>query len=230
MDEHGTIDKYMGDAIMAFWNAPIDLDDHASHACDAAIKMLSEIERLNTNLEREAAEAGRSFMALRIGIGLNTGTCLVGNLGSDLRFDYSALGDPVNLASRIEGLTKTYGVPVLAGERMASLAAGHAFIEADLIKVVGKTIPERIFALVGGRELRTSAGFAAFKAYHDRGLACYRARDWTGAREAFAMAERSMPAGIDMAAIYRLYQARIDDYSTAAPLADWTGVEVAKEK
>jgi adenylate cyclase len=230
MDEHGTIDKYMGDAIMAFWNAPIALDDHASHACDAAIEMLSELERLNGHLEREAEEAGRSFIALKIGVGLNTGTCLVGNLGSDLRFDYSALGDPVNLASRIEGLTKTYGVPVLAGERTASLAAGHAFIEVDLIKVVGKAIPERIFALVGGRELGKSPGFAAFKAHHDRGLACYRARDWTASLEAFAMAERGMPAGIDVSAVYRLYRTRIDDYSTAAPLADWTGVEIAKEK
>jgi adenylate cyclase len=230
MDERGTIDKYMGDAIMAFWNAPVDLDDHASHACDAALEMLSQLERLNVDLEREAKAAGRGFIPLRIGIGLNTGTCLVGNLGSDLRFDYSALGDAVNLASRIEGLTKTYGVPVLVGERTASLAAGHAFIEADLIKVVGKEIPERIHALVGGRDIRQSPGFARFEAHHERGLECYRARDWDGALAAFSQAEASMPAGLDVSALYDVYRKRIEDYSTAAPLADWTGVEVATEK
>jgi adenylate cyclase len=230
MDERGTIDKYMGDAIMAFWNAPVDLDDHASHACDAALEMLSQLERLNVDLEREAKAAGRGFIPLRIGIGLNTGTCLVGNLGSDLRFDYSALGDAVNLASRIEGLTKTYGVPVLVGERTASLAAGHAFIEADLIKVVGKEIPERIHALVGGRDIRQSPGFARFEAHHERGLECYRARDWDGALAAFSQAEASIPAGLDVSALYDVYRKRIEDYSTAAPLADWTGVEVATEK
>jgi adenylate cyclase len=231
MDERGTIDKYMGDAIMAFWNAPIDLDDHASHACDAALEMLIQVERLNGDLEREAEAAGRSFMALRIGIGLNTGTCLVGNLGSDLRFDYSALGDAVNLASRIEGLTKTYGVSVLVGERTVALAPRHAFIEADLIKVVGKAIPERIFALVGGPDVRQLQEFAEFQAHHDRGIACYRAREWEEALEAFAAAERTMPpAGLDVSQIYELYRKRIEDYSTAAPIEDWTGVEVATEK
>ena len=230
MDQHGTIDKYMGDAIMAFWNAPVDLADHASHACDAAIEMLSQLERLNVDLEREAQAAGRSFIPLRVGIGLNTGTCLVGNLGSDLRFDYSALGDSVNLASRIEGLTKTYGVPVLAGERTVNLAPRHAFIEVDLIKVVGKAIPERIYALVGGQDILQWPSFAEFAGHHARGLACYRSRDWDGALESFSEAERSMPPGLDVSAIYRLYQERIDDYSTAAPMSDWTGIEVATEK
>jgi adenylate cyclase len=230
MDNHGTIDKYMGDAIMAFWNAPVELDDHAAHACDAALQMLIYLDRLNGDLEREAAAAGRAFIPLRVGIGLNTGTCLVGNLGSDLRFDYSALGDPVNLASRIEGLTKTYGVPILAGERTVTLTPGHAFIEVDLIKVVGKTVPERIFALLGGPEFAESHGFAALQAHHSRGLASYRARAWAEALEAFSQAERQTPAGLDLSGIYRLYQKRIDDYSAAAPMADWTGVEVATKK
>ncbi|MFW6076559.1 MAG: CHASE2 domain-containing protein, partial [Hyphomicrobiales bacterium] len=231
MEEHGTIDKYMGDAIMAFWNAPIDLDEHAAHACDATLEMLTQLERLNGDLEREAEAAGRGFMALRIGIGLNTGTSLVGNLGSDLRFDYSALGDAVNLASRIEGLTKTYGVSVLAGERTVALAPRHAFVEADLIKVMGKAIPERIFALVGGPEVRQSPEFAEFQAHHDRGISSYRDRDWEGALAAFAKAEMTMPsAGLDVSAIYELYRKRIEDYSAAAPAGDWTGVEVATEK
>jgi adenylate cyclase len=235
MDKHGTIDKYMGDAIMAFWNAPVDLEDHAARACDAAIDMLAKLDHLNGVLEREAAEAGRGFIPLRVGIGLNTGTCLVGNLGSDLRFDYSALGDPVNLASRIEGLTKTYGVPILVGERTVELAPRHAFLEVDLIKVVGKSIPERIHVLVGGPELRQSHDFAQLQAHHNRGLACYRAKDWAGALEAFSQAERCMApvnqaTGIDLSGVYQLYYKRIDDYSTAAPMPDWSGVEVATDK
>jgi adenylate cyclase len=235
MDKHGTIDKYMGDAIMAFWNAPVDLEDHAARACDAAIDMRARLDHLNGVLEREAAEAGRGFIPLRVGIGLNTGTCLVGNLGSDLRFDYSALGDPVNLASRIEGLTKTYGVPILVGERTVALAPRYAFLEVDLIKVVGKSIPERIHVLVGGPELRQSHDFAQLQAHHHRGLACYRAKDWAGALEAFSQAERSMAAvsqatGIDLSGVYQLYHKRIDDYSAAAPMPDWSGVEVATDK
>jgi adenylate cyclase len=230
MENDGTIDKYMGDAIMAFWNAPVDLQDHAAHACDAAIEMLARLDRLNGDLEREAKAAGRGFIPLRVGIGLNTGTCLVGNLGSNLRFDYSALGDPVNLASRIEGLTKTYGVPILVGERTAMLASSYLFLEVDLIQVVGKTIPERIFALLGGPEQRDSPGFAELLTHHRRGLASYRARDWAEARTAFSAAQRCTPAGHDLSGIYQLYHKRIEDYSAAAPLSSWSGVETATEK
>lgn len=230
LDHHGTIDKYMGDAIMAFWNAPVDLADHAGHACDAALEMLVRLAALNGELEREAKQAGRSFIPLKVGIGLNTGTCLVGNLGSDLRFDYSALGDAVNLASRIEGLTKQYGMPILVGEHTAALSDRHAFIEVDLIRVMGKTLPERIHALVGGEDQARSADFRAFAALHSRALASYRDRQWSVALDLLEAAEKATPAGLDLSILYDLYRTRIRDYSTAGPLPDWTGVEVAREK
>ena len=106
LNRKGTIDKYMGDAIMAFWNAPLDDKDHELNACEAALDMLERVDALNQVREQEAKEEGRPFIPLNAGIGLNTGTCVVGNMGSDQRFDYSVFGDSVNLASRLEGQSK----------------------------------------------------------------------------------------------------------------------------
>src|SRR5690606_31894885 len=136
----GTIDKYIGDCLMAFWNAPLDDGRHAAHAVAAALDMLDAMTALNAELEREAAAAGTAHHALRIGIGINTGDCVVGNMGSSQRFDYSVLGDAVNLASRLEGASKAYGVPLLIGERTATLAAADfAVLELDRITVKGRT-------------------------------------------------------------------------------------------
>src|SRR5207245_6929719 len=118
----GTIDKYMGDAIMAFWNAPLDEKDHHLNACEAALGMLERVDELNQAREQEAKEEGRPFIPLNAGIGLNTGTCVVGNMGSDQRFDYSVFGDSVNLASRLEGQSKEYGFPIIIGSRTALAA------------------------------------------------------------------------------------------------------------
>ena len=111
----GTVDKYMGDAIMAFWNAPLDDKEHEINACEAAVDMLERIEELNIRREQEAQEGGPVYIPLNVGVGLNTGVCVVGNMGSDLRFDYSVLGDSVNLASRLEGQSKEYGFPIIVG-------------------------------------------------------------------------------------------------------------------
>ena len=119
----GTIDKYIGDAIMAFWNAPLDDADHAVHAVEAALAMLQALDALNVELANEARAAGTKPLELRIGVGINTGGCIVGNMGSEFRFDYSALGDSVNLAARLESETKGYDVSILLGEQTAELAA-----------------------------------------------------------------------------------------------------------
>jgi len=125
--ERGTIDKYMGDAIMAFWNAPLPMSDHAARACRAAIAMIGQMEELNRRWHQRARADVRSFDSVRIGIGINTGDCCVGNLGSEQRFDYSAIGDEVNVTSRLEGLSKLYGRPVVVGERtvLASRSCRH---------------------------------------------------------------------------------------------------------
>src|SRR5262249_11868748 len=129
LKNRGTIDKYMGDAIMAFWNAPLDDADHAEHACRSAVEMAAAIEALNARWRQEAAEQGREFKRVNIGIGINTGDCCVGNLGSMRRFDYSAIGDEVNVTSRLESLTKLYGLPAVIGEGTMAKCPVHRSLE-----------------------------------------------------------------------------------------------------
>ncbi|SCB57521.1 adenylate cyclase [Rhizobium aethiopicum] len=149
MDHGGTIDKYMGDCIMAFWNAPLDDPDHALHAVRASLAMQAAISRLNGQLEREAAALGRKPHVLKMGVGINTGECIVGNMGSTRRFDYSCLGDSVNLASRLEGASKNYGVALLLGEETARLVANtYIIVELDRIIVKGRTVPSPVFTVV----------------------------------------------------------------------------------
>lgn len=146
----GTIDKYMGDAVMAFWNAPLDEPDHAGKAARAALAMRRRLAALEEERAAEALAAGQPHLPLEIGIGLNSGPCVVGNMGSEFRFDYTALGDTVNLASRLEGLTARYGVPILVGETTAALlGARFDLVELDRVQVKGKQEETRIFALKG---------------------------------------------------------------------------------
>jgi adenylate cyclase len=130
LEEGGTIDKYIGDCLMAFWNAPLDEPDHAARAVSAGLRMLDALDALNRELAGET-KAGERPIALGIGIGINTGECVVGNMGSDLRFDYSAIGDAVNLASRLEGKTRDYDVPIIIGPQTARLIAGR-FVVAPI--------------------------------------------------------------------------------------------------
>ncbi|WEK52492.1 MAG: adenylate/guanylate cyclase domain-containing protein [Candidatus Kaistia colombiensis] len=143
----GTIDKYMGDAVMAFWNAPLDDPDHARHALDAAEAMMAAMAGLNANWQRLAAERGRAMPEVRIGIGINTGPCCVGNLGTAQRFDYSAIGDEVNIASRLEQLTKEYGLGVIVGEPTVRAAGTAGLVEIDRIRVRGRSGMSRIFTM-----------------------------------------------------------------------------------
>lgn len=147
----GTIDKYIGDCIMAFWNAPLEDAEHAPHAVSAGLAMLAAIDALNLELEAEAKAAGAPFIPLRIGIGINTGDCVVGNMGSTRRFDYSALGDAVNLASRLEGASKQFGVPLLLGEATAGLVADRfPVLELDRITVKGRSTGTAVATVVPG--------------------------------------------------------------------------------
>jgi adenylate cyclase len=144
----GTIDKYMGDAIMAFWNAPLNDPDHARHALEAATRMLAVMARLNEAWQKQAAERGRSLPEVRIGIGINTGRCCVGNLGTAQRFDYSAIGDEVNIASRIEQLTKDYGLGVLVGEPTVEAAGGAGLVEIDRVQLRGRSGSTRLYTFI----------------------------------------------------------------------------------
>jgi len=225
----GTIDKYMGDCIMAFWNAPLDDPDHAGNACRAALRMIDALGPLNEALQTEATDQAHPFTPIRIGIGLNSGPVVVGNMGSDQRFDYSVLGDTVNLASRLEGQSKTYGVTILLGEDCARRAPGFATLPLDLIKVKGKSQAVTIRALLGDEAAAQRPEFIVLAALHADFLAAYRAQDWPAARAAL---DAAAPAGQawSLSALYELYGARIDEYEAAPPGADWDGVFIATTK
>jgi adenylate cyclase len=219
----GYIDKYMGDAIMAFWNAPLDDKGHELNACEAAVDMLERVDELNQVREQEALEAGRSFIPLNVGVGLNTGTCVVGNMGSDLKFNYSVLGDSVNLASRLEGQSKEYGFPIIVGSKTAlAVKEKFAILELDFIMVKGKKEPEVIYAIAGREDTAQSGRFQRLRNLTIEMLACYRGRDWDGALEAIERGRRTDEAH-SLELLYNLYQSRIRDYQNNPPPEDWNG-------
>jgi len=224
----GTIDKYMGDCIMAFWNAPLDDPEHRRHACEAALAMHTRLEALNRELNEEAVGAGRQPIALHVGIGLNTGICCVGNMGSAQRFDYSALGDDVNLASRLEGQCKTYGAATILGTgTWEGVADGFTTLELDLIRVKGKKEPERIYALLPMPA--DPARFAAFAARHAAMLSAYRERRWDDAL-ALAAACRGEAEPFGLADLYTEFEGRIGAFRKDPPPPDWDGVHVSLSK
>ena len=225
----GTIDKYMGDCIMAFWNAPLDDPDHAVNACRSALQMSQDLQPLNALLEEQAKAEQRSHIPINIGIGLNSGDVVVGNMGSDQRFDYSVLGDTVNLASRLEGQSKTYGVTVVIGDATFTRAPQFACLELDLIKVKGKTEAVRIFALLGDETVAAAEPFQTLKEAHDAMLKAYRAQDWPQARALLARSAK-LDGGFHLDKLRDLYVERIDAYEADPPGADWDGVYVATSK
>jgi adenylate cyclase len=219
----GTIDKYMGDAIMAFWNAPLDDPQHQLNACEAAIDMLERIDELNKARELEAKEGGHAYIPLNVGVGLNTGTCVVGNMGSDLRFDYSVLGDSVNLASRLEGQSKEYGFRIIVGSKTAlAVKDKFAILELDFIMVKGKKEPEVIYAIAGREDTVQSGRFQRLRNLTIEMLACYRGRNWEGALAAIERGRRTDDAGA-LELLYNLYEARIRDFEKNPPPDDWNG-------
>jgi adenylate cyclase len=194
LEEKGTIDKFMGDAVMAFWNAPVADDNHARHACRAALRMLAAVDELNRAWAAQASQTGEPHVPVRIGIGLNTGRCVVGNVGSPQRFDYSILGDVVNVASRLEGETKTFGAPVIAGEATAAQAQDFAFLEIGRVSLRGKERSERVFALAGDETMAASAEFAVLKRAHVRLMRALDEGDQEAAGQALAEARAVGPA------------------------------------
>ena len=224
----GTIDKYMGDCVMAFWNAPLNDPEHATNACRAALAMTAAIDLLNAKHRDLAAAAATPFVEVQVGIGINTGDCVVGNMGSAQRFDYSVLGDAVNLASRLEGQSKTYGVNVIVGPDTATCVdATLALLELDLIAVKGKQEAVRVFALIGDETVRHDADFQALHANQGALLAAYRRQDWAAACRLIDECgdNRWAPAKL-----YAMYAKRIDAYRQQPPGASWNGVFVAQEK
>lgn len=216
LENKGTLDKYIGDAQMAFWNAPLDNKQHALDAVRTSFQMLKDLETFNAEVEAEGVPA------FGMGLGINTSTVVVGNMGSSQRFDYTCLGDGVNLASRLEGQSKPYGVGVVLGPRTAEYVRDtYQTIELDLIAVKGKTEPSRIYTVLEKKD-------AAAEKAHNLFLEHYRAGRWDRAM-AMAVEMGDKIFGGALKNYYAMMEQRIHDLKFDEPL-QWDGIYRATSK
>jgi len=209
----GTIDKYMGDAIMSFWGAPLDDPDHARHALYAAMDMMDELKIMQEDFRN------RGWPEVNIGIGLNTGVMNVGNMGSEFRMAYTVLGDAVNLGSRLEGLTKAYGVNIIVSESTRDAIPEYVFRDLDLVRVKGKNEPVAIFEPVGHKNDLPKEVTKEITQYK-QALKAFRSQKWDNAEMEFFNLARQFPDRF----LYKMYQERINAYRNSPPGDDWDGV------
>lgn len=221
LNHRGTLDKYIGDAVMAIFGAPIPVDNHAEDACNTALDMLAALD----NIEQCCPELAHIF-PIRIGVGIHTGNVVVGNLGSSFHFTYTVLGDNVNLASRLEGITKTYGVSVLISEETRK-DVGERFLcrELDRVRVKGKQIPIRIYEVLA-RSHQVQEAQRTFVQQWNEALALFHQQQWQTAYERFStlLQER----GEDKSC--RLYLERCQHYEQNPPPSEWDGVTTFTRK
>jgi adenylate cyclase len=216
----GTVDKYMGDAIMAFYGAPLEQPDHAFRACKSAVDMIVRLKELRKGWE------SRGLPPMNIGIGINSGEMSVGNMGSEERFDYTIMGDNVNLASRLEGINKQYGTNIVISQFTYELVQDNSFIirELDSVRVKGKQEPVTIYELMGSGAIEPQTNML-LKTF-DEGLAAYKNQQWDQAialfHEALRLNSRDEPS--------KIYLQRCEEYQQNPPLVNWDGVFVMKTK
>ncbi|MCC7410919.1 MAG: adenylate/guanylate cyclase domain-containing protein [Gammaproteobacteria bacterium] len=218
-ENRGTIDKYMGDAIMAFWGAPLEDPDHARHALESGMQMLARIDEINTEF------AKRSWPEIHIGVGINTGAMSVGNMGSEFRMAYTVMGDAVNLGSRLEGLTKTYGVSIIVSETTRAAVPDYAYRELDRVRVKGKDEPVAIFEPLGPAGAVSKPLADELKLYR-QALKYYRSQQWDMAELQFLNLGKSSASP----ALYDMYVGRISHFREHPPGEDWDGVFTHKTK
>uniref|UniRef100_UPI003D096838 adenylate/guanylate cyclase domain-containing protein n=1 Tax=Sedimenticola sp. TaxID=1940285 RepID=UPI003D096838 len=184
-ENRGTLDKFIGDAIMAFWGAPVRVANHADLAMKAALGMVEGLEVVNAQL------AGKNYPQISIGIGIHTGEVILGNIGSERKLDYTVIGDNVNLASRLEGLTKQYGFPIVVSEQtVAAITSDMAFAVLDQVRVKGKTGAVKIYAPLTRQTSPVSADQAADQVqWINQGFEHYLARRWEEAAACYRQVE-----------------------------------------
>jgi adenylate cyclase len=226
---NGTVDKYMGDCIMAFWNAPMDDDQHAIGGCRSALEMVAAMAPLNERLKQEAKEEGRKHLDLKVGLGLNSGEAVVGNMGTAQRMDYSVLGDTVNTAARLEGQSKTYGVDIVLGPNTHAQVSEFATLKLDNIQVKGKTVGLLVYALMGDEELAKDPEFIGVKKLVETTLAAYTEQKWEEARN-FLVELRVKGERFKLDVLCDLYESRIRAYEDEPPGPDWDGIFIATTK
>ena len=218
-ENRGTIDKYMGDAVMAFWGAPVQDEQHARHALDTGMAMLEALKGIQQDF------VARGWPEIKIGVGLNSGMMSVGDMGSQFRRAYTVLGDAVNLGSRLEGLTKNYGVEIIVGEETRALVKDYAYRELDVVRVKGKDEPVAIFEPVGLKEQLSKEVLKELK-LHQETLKLYRAQEWDRAEMQFINLQKMSPDR----ALYALYIERIGQYRQNSPGDNWDGVHTHTTK
>jgi adenylate cyclase len=209
----GTIDKYMGDAIMSFWGAPLEDPDHARHALHAAMEMMVELKIMQKDFE------SRGWPPINIGIGLNTGNMNVGNMGSEFRMAYTVLGDSVNLGARLEGLTKEYGVNIIVSESTKESIPEFTYRDLDLVRVKGKNEPIAIFEPIG-HEDEIDEETTLELARYNQALQSFRAQNWDQAETDFFALSQIHPDRF----LYQVYLNRVTHYKGHLPNDDWDGV------
>jgi adenylate cyclase len=215
----GTIDKYMGDAIMAFWGAPLHYSEHAKYAVETALEMVKTLVEINKVFK------AKGWPELRIGIGLTTGVMSVGDMGSEFRRAYTVMGDAVNLGSRLEGLTKEYKVPIICSEMTRDAVPDYACLELDRVRVKGKEKPVAIYEPLGHKDT-VDKNVKTLLTRHKQALTLYRNQDWDNAEREFFALQQANPGK----ALYAMYLDRITYFKNHPPGAGWDGVFVFKTK
>jgi adenylate cyclase len=216
---NGTIDKYMGDCVMAFWGAPVDMPDHAALAVQTALDMAGAMDLLN----RE--HAARGLPAIGIGIGLNTGDMCVGDMGSDMRRSYTVVGDAVNLGSRLEGLSRLYGVDVVASEATQARARQFVWQELDRVRVKGKAVPVTVFTPLAPAAKTTSDMQEELREWN-QALKAWRAKDW----DACDVHLLNLQRWNEKKVLYRLYAERVASMRRLPPDSAWDGITILETK
>jgi len=219
IENEGTLDKYIGDAQMAFWNAPLDDANHAKHAVKTALEMLGSLDAFNEEVEKEG------IPAFGMGLGINTGAVVVGNMGSSQRFDYTCLGDAVNLASRLEGQSKPYGVRIVLGPLTAKQVEDEFFVtELDIIAVKGKTEGVRIYTVLTSPD----KSFEKSRESHEKMLSLYRSKEFNAASILCELLRKDF--GGQLESYYDMMINRCSEMKEAQLPDDWDGVYRATSK
>jgi len=220
-DRNGMADRSVGDTLYAVWNAPLSASDHASKACDAALRMVENLEALNEFLDQDARRQNLSHVPLSLSIGIDSGTAIIGNMGAIQRFDYGVLGEPVSFAAYLQKHAREYGPAIIVGEgAQRIIGSRYALLEIDLVSTPRHPEGRRVFALLGDPIMRANPKFRALQEAHGRIFAAYRSQNWDEARAAIAETRTLNGA---LSTLYDFYEARIEGYQATPPGSYWNG-------
>lgn len=221
LDRNGMVDRTVGDALYAVWNAPLDAGDHASKGCDAALRMVENLEALNEFLEEDARRQHLSHVPLSLSIGIDTGTAIAGNMGAVQRFDYGVLGEPVSFAAYLQKNARHYGPAIIVGEgTQRAVGDRYALLEIDLVSTPRHPEGRRVYALLGDPIMRANPKFRALQEAHTLIFSAYRNQRWAEARAAIAECRKLNGA---IPTLYDFYEARIEQYEATRPASTGTG-------